>query len=194
MELCSLVLRNPLHFRIVDCYPVFSDVVKKARLDKPHLVILDIDCVEDTDELFFQLQELKRKFPDIKMMILTNTLNIKVLTKAFQAGATGFILFEDGVKYLFDAVQEILAGGTPVSKKVTQLLVNSFQITHDSLLSRRERDVLREVATGKTYAYVADVLNISVDTVRSHVQHIFEKLNVNNKSEAVIKAREARLV
>lgn len=81
-----------------------------------------------------------------------------------------------------------------MSPKIAVMIINSFHKNPKSPLTERETDVLKSLAQGKTYDYIAKELGISKDTVKTHIKHIYEKLHVSNKSDAVIKAREDRLV
>ena len=81
-----------------------------------------------------------------------------------------------------------------MSAKIANMIVSSFHLNPDTPLTDRETEVLKRLAQGKTYNYIAKELEVSRDTIKTHIRHIYDKLQVNNKSDAVIKARKENLV
>ena len=85
-------------------------------------------------------------------------------------------------------------GGAPMSTRIANMVVKSFHLNPINPLTEREHTVLQHLALGKTYSFIAQELNISKDTVKTHIQHIYDKLQVNSKDEALVKARKDNLV
>jgi len=122
--------------------------------------------------------------------------------EALKAGANGYILKKTAPGKLLDALRELYEGGAPMSSQIARKVVNAFQVraTSDtgssagtptraviSILSNRENEILELLAQGMLYKEIAARLFISQETVRKHVYHIYEKLHVNNRVEAINK-------
>src|SRR6185437_2197727 len=125
--------------------------------------------------------------------------------EALKAGANGYILKKTAPGKLLDALRELYEGGAPMSSQIARKVVNAFQVrtpgddpTSDagtttaspktiSILSNRENEILELLARGMLYKEIAARLYISQETVRKHVYHIYEKLHVNNRVEAINK-------
>ena len=109
---------------------------------------------------------------------------------SLKAGASGFILKSDGPAKIMEALSEMLKGGSPMSSSIARKVVGSFkqlEAVHELVhtLTEREKETLNLLAVGLMNKEVADKLNISAATVRTHIQHIYEKLHVNTRVEAV---------
>ena len=115
------------------------------------------------------------------------------------AGASGYLLKNTPSADIIAAVREIHAGGSPMSAIIARKVLNLFKTVAppslpDVNLTQREREVLEQLVRGMNYRMIAQELFISLDTVASHVKHIYDKLHVHSKSEAVAKALKHRLV
>jgi DNA-binding NarL/FixJ family response regulator len=118
-------------------------------------------------------------------------------THVFEAlcgGAIGYLTKDSNHLEILNAVNQVFAGGAPMSAKIANMIVRSFHINPQSPLTERETQVLQQLAQGKTYDYIAQTLFVSRDTIKTHIRHIYEKLQVDNKSDAVIKARNQNYV
>lgn len=107
--------------------------------------------------------------------------------KVFQslcAGAGGYIIKKYNLDLIAQAIDEALAGGTPMSLSIAKMVVDSFQQQLDSPLTERETEVLQSIAEGKSYSKIALDLFVSKETVRSHIKNIYRKLEVRNKADA----------
>ena len=188
----SIILKGPRNAIVT--VDKFQKAWKMVAKDRPHVIVCD-PFSEDAEMGGLEfIHKVRQDFPGIKVLVVSDTYSEELIIDVFRAGAIGFVLYEKGIEELVRAFNDILCDGAPMSREVATCLVQSFQISPDNPLTRREQDVLRQVATGKSYQYIANELHISIDTIRTHVQHIFEKLEVKNKSEAVIKAKLQKLV
>lgn len=136
---------------------------------------------------------LKPLRTDIQLMVLSAYDDADKVFKALKAGATGYILKNTEAAKLIDALRDLRKGGSPMSNEIARKVVTAFQqeiVYKDAKedLSDREREVLHWLSKGFSYKEIAAKLFISVETVRTHIRNIYEKLHVANKMEALRKA------
>ena len=179
-----------------------SDVLTK--LESNHnidLILMDIEMpvlngIETTDVV-------KRKYPHIKIIMLTVFDNDENIFNAIKAGADGYLLKEINAKDLYDGITETLNGGAAmnpsIAMKTLKLLRNPIDIENISeqehiKLTKRETEVLEHLSKGLSYSLIADNLILSTGTVRKHIENIYKKLQVHNKLEAVQKAKKNNLI
>lgn len=133
---------------------------------------------------------LKIAFPNMLFMMCTAYEDNDKIFDSLKSGASGYILKTEGPKIIIEALDDLLAGGSPMSSSIARKVVASFTNMYKKnevveTLSDREKMVLDQLAKGLIGKEVADVLNISWGTVRKHVQNIYKKLQVNTRVEAV---------
>jgi DNA-binding NarL/FixJ family response regulator len=144
---------------------------------------------------------VKKKYPQIKVLILTTFDDDENLFKAILAGASGYLLKEDNAVQLKNAIIDTINGGAAMSpiialktlNLIRQPLANNFEVENFDL-TNRELELLNQLKNGLTYEEISNNLNISYHTVRKHIENIYRKLQVNNKVEAVKKATDNRIV
>jgi DNA-binding NarL/FixJ family response regulator len=177
-----------------------EEAMVKIPLVKPNVVLMDIG-LGSTNGIDI-VKELKPQFPEILYMMCTIYEEDEKIFDALRAGANGYILKKSSPAKLLDAISELVDGGAPMSSQIAMKVVTAFKdlpvqeavapSTHIeaeeiAMLSRREKEILEWLAQGKIYKEIGKELNISAETVRKHVYHIYEKLHVNNRVEAVNK-------
>lgn len=140
-----------------------------------------IDCV----------RLLKPKLPRAQFMMLTVLEDHDLIFRSLQAGATGYLLKKTPSDRLLEAIKELHAGGAPISAQIARKIVAHFQKTPpetaDKKLSPMEGIVLTKLGRGRLYKEVADELQVSISTIRTHVHSIYQKLHVHNRTEAIRK-------
>jgi DNA-binding NarL/FixJ family response regulator len=124
--------------------------------------------------------------------MLTVFEDTEQIFRALAAGASGYLLKRLSPKKLLEAIEEVLAGGSPMSASIARKVVHSFKAAPargdaSADLSDRERAVLDGLAAGLAYKQIADQLGISIHTVRNYIRRIYEKLHVCSRTEAVAK-------
>ena len=142
------------------------------------------------------VRELKASHPEILFMMCTIYEDDEQIFEALSAGASGYILKKTPPGKLLEGIQELMEGGSPMSSQIARKVVAAFQNkksdTHSSesalaILSKREKEILEMLSKGLLYKEISDAVFISTETVRKHVYHIYEKLHVTNRVEAVNK-------
>ncbi|MGS2724999.1 response regulator [Psychroserpens sp. BH13MA-6] len=179
-----------------------SDLIN--QLEENHnldLILMDIEMpvlngIETTEII-------KKKYPHIKIIMLTVFDNDEHIFNAIKAGADGYLLKEINAKDLHDGILDTLNGGAAmnpsIALKTLKLLRNPFSIENekdkeDIKLSNRETEVLEHLSKGLNYVQIAENLILSKGTIRKHIENIYRKLQVHNKLEAVQKAKKNNLI
>jgi DNA-binding NarL/FixJ family response regulator len=176
-------------FRCLSAYGSAEAALQGLVNERPDVVLMDIhmtgmngiECVE----------RLKELLPEIQIVMLTVYEDTEQIFRALASGASGYLLQRLNPDKLLEAIQEVHAGGSPMSHSIARKVVASFQKTdrtgeeQAALLSPREQTVLECLAKGLAYKQIADQLSISVTTIRSYLRRIYEKLHVQSRSEAV---------
>jgi DNA-binding NarL/FixJ family response regulator len=176
-----------------------EEALLKIPLAKPNVVLMDINLGEGESGIDC-VRQLKPLYPEILFMMCTIYEEDEKIFEALTAGANGYILKKTAPGKLLDALRELHEGGAPMSSQIARKVVNAFQGIGASplgggspagksisILSNRENEILELLAKGMLYKEIAARLFISQETVRKHVYHIYEKLHVNNRVEAINK-------
>lgn len=147
--------------------------------------------------------EIKKRYPHIKIVMLTVFDNDENIFNAIKAGADGYLLKETKPDELHQGIVDTMNGGAAMNPSIaikTLRLLRNPMVNIDSndkekiRLTDRESEVLEQLAKGLSYSIIADNLIISPGTVRKHIENIYKKLQVHNKIEAIIKARNNKLI
>ncbi len=179
----------------------FSDAeeaLQKIPIANPDVVLMDIN-LGDGESGIDCVRQLKPLHPEILFMMCTIYEEDEKIFEALKAGANGYILKKTAPGKLLDALRELHEGGAPMSSQIARKVVNAFQGKGAdapgastagkaiNILSNRENEILELLAKGMLYKEIAARLFISQETVRKHVYHIYEKMHVNNRVEAINK-------
>ena len=171
-----------------------SEAMTKIPLLNPNVVLMDIN-LGDSESGSDCVRQLKPMVPATNFMMCTVYEDDEKIFEALRAGASGYILKKTEPQKMLDAIRELHEGGAPMSSQIARKVVFAFRNKPASpanapgieQLSYREKQILEELSRGLMYKEIASVLFISPETVRKHVYHIYEKLHVTNRVEAVNK-------
>ena len=138
------------------------------------------------------MRRLKTIHPQILCMVLTVYDKPDTVFEALKAGAVSYLLKSTSSEKILEAIEEVYNGGSPISSQIARKVIEAFAVKektneHFQLLSRREKEIIEELARGYRYKEIADKLFLSVDTVRTHIRNTYEKLQVNSRIEALKK-------
>ena len=183
-------------YKVLAAFKDCSNLVEDLKTHQPDVVLMDIDMpgMNGIDAL----KVIRQHYPDIKVLMLTVFDDNKNIFEALKSGANGYILKKTQPAKLLEYINDAYNGGAPMTASVaTQVLtmfskLESYSST-DYNLSDREKQVLQLLVNGYSYKMIAAEMFIAIDTVRSHIKKIYEKLHVNSKSEAVATAFRNKL-
>ena len=169
-----------------------GDAVAAALALRPSATLMDlrmpdVDGVEAT-------ARIKSEWPDAAIVVLTTYDTDEAIVRAIEAGASGYLLKDAPPETLLDAIRRAAAGETVLAPPVARRLIERVRDPAAGALSRREIEVLREVASGNTNAQIADQLHISQATVKTHLLHIYDKLGVADRAAAVAHAYDSNIL
>jgi len=171
-----------------------EEAIINIPMYRPNVVLMDINLggMSGIEAVRF----LKEYNPEILFMMCTIYEEDEKIFEALNAGASGYVLKKTAPDKLLEAIKELYEGGAPMSSQIARKVVATFQHKNISttpadeslgLLSKREKEILEKLSKGLLYKEIADQLYISPQTVRKHVYHIYEKLHVGTRIEAVNK-------
>lgn len=170
-----------------------EDALIKIPVYMPKVVLMDIGLGGISG--IEVVRELKAAHPDILFMMCTIYDEDEKIFEALSAGASGYILKKTSPAKLLEGISELIDGGAPMSSQIARKVVDVFQKKPATtqagspldVLSKREREILEMLSTGLLYKEISEKLSISAETVRKHLYHVYEKLHVSNRIEAVNK-------
>ncbi|HEY3402539.1 MAG TPA: response regulator transcription factor [Ohtaekwangia sp.] len=190
------MLRLNDHIKVVGAHGNPLDVKTHLHTLKPDLLIMDIDMpgMNGIDAV----ARVRSTNKDIPILMLTVFDDNKHVFDAICAGASGYLLKKHISTKLNGAIDEMMEGGSPMSPSIARMVLSSMhkKSTPDNpyQLTPKEREVLTSLSNGNSYKLIASEINISIDTVRSHIRNIYEKLHVHSQTEAVSKAINEKLI
>ena len=178
-------------FKVLDSFKTAEEALHAVPQMKPDIVIMDINLPGING--IECIRQLKDKSPATQFMMFTVYENDEKVFEALKAGASGYLLKNTGLPQLAESLKDLHSGGSPMSANIARKLVSFFRSTEKETervetLSDRENEILQLLSKGLLYKEIANGLSISIATVRQHIHHIYEKLHVQNRTEAINKA------
>lgn len=193
----SILLNGTDGYDLVGAFANCSDIIVDVEVLKPDVILMDINMPEmDGIE---GLKKLRTKNNDVKVLMLTVFDDNQNVFESIRNGANGYILKKTPPAKLLEYINEAQTGGAPMTSSIATQVLKMFSAQNHTNneeydLSEREKAVLQLLVNGYSYKLIAAELFIAIDTVRSHIKKIYDKLHVNSKGEAVAKAIKSKVV
>lgn len=192
-------IRNYLLQLLIDSFPD-TELTGYSNAEEAFAVLKD----EPVDVVLFDIElpgmsgiecmyKLKAIHLHMQCMMLTVFDDAENIFKAIKAGANSYMLKNSSPEKIIEAINDLQNGGSPMSSQIARKVIEAFQQTGNSKnefyhsLSRREQEIIQVLAKGFRYKEIADQLFVSQETIRTHIRNIYEKLQVNSRSEALKK-------
>jgi DNA-binding NarL/FixJ family response regulator len=179
--------------RCVGAFASAEDALKELPACKPDVVLMDINLPGITGVEC--VAKLKQQNPKLQILMLTTYEESDLIFASLRAGASGYLLKNMLPAEVIQAVEQVHAGGSPMSMQIARKVVNHFQqlknpASEMDKLTKREQEILSFLAKGYLYKEIGDHLGITLSTVRAHLHAIYEKLHVQSRTQAVVKFLE----
>jgi DNA-binding NarL/FixJ family response regulator len=182
---------------LLGSYPNVLDVEQQVKEFQPDVILMDIDLPGGINGID-AVKKIRRDNSSVEIIMLTVFDDNKTVLDAIIAGASGYLLKKNISEKLAAAIMEVLEGGAPMSPSIARMVIAGMQQKNTSenkyQLTSREMQILIALSEGISYKVIAAQNFISIDTVRSHVKHIYQKMQVHNQLEAVARARDEGII
>lgn len=167
------------------------NVVSEFHKAIPDIVLMDIGLPNISG--IEGVTTVKENFKNIQVLMFTVFEDDNKIFEAIKAGASGYLLKKTAPEEILEAIRSMYQGGAPMSPTIARKVIESFQKsttnTRESFnLTTRESEILHSLVDGLSYKKLGEKYFISISTVRTHIRHIYEKLHVNSKAQAVARA------
>ncbi len=195
-ESIQSMLRLNSNLNLLGAYENPMQVNSHLKSKNPDLLLMDIDMPGMTGiEAVAQVRAVNKDIPILMLTVFDDNQHV---FDAICAGASGYLLKKHISSKLFSAIEEVMEGGAPMSPSIARMVLASMQQRtmpeNPYQLTPKEKEVLTSLSKGNSYKLIGAEFDISLDTVRSHIRRIYEKLHVHSQTEAVSKAINEKLV
>lgn len=185
----AALIRRSASFKLTGDYADGETAIKEIPRHPPDVVLMDINMPGMKG--FECVRQLKTAIPQVQFLMLTVYEDSDSLFSSLKAGASGYLLKRTASSRLLEAIRDVHSGGSPMSPHLARRVVQFFSRPEGespiARLTPGEKEFLDQLANGYAYKEIADRMKISIDTVRSYVRTVYEKLHVHSRTEAVVK-------
>ncbi len=191
-----IVLEGEPGMTVHGAYTTGKDALESLRTFCPDIMVTNTVLPPDMTGTEL-IERAKKMLPELDVLVYTSHGDRNNLVAALRAGADGYILQGGGPRELIEAVRSLHAGGAPLSPRIARKVIQEFHAAsaeEQHLLTPREHEILRYAGKGMSYKELATRLNISINTVHTHITKIYEKLQATSRKDALVKARRKGLV
>lgn len=184
----KLYFESYLDFRLSGIFNTSKEILKLFNQIQPDIILIEI--IENKSAEINVIQKLKFMNDKTKIVVLSASKDLDLIKQSFRSGAVGYVTKPVSQRTLYNALHSISCQGAFISNDVAQQVVSIFKRKSLPLFSERENQVIDFLQEGATYKYIADKLYVTASAINFHIQNIYLKLNVNSKSEALLKLAE----
>lgn len=185
-------------FSCVGAFADSNDILFQLKRILPDVVLMDIEMPGMNG--IEAVKIIKQNFPLVQVLMQTIFHDDDNIFNAICAGASGYILKTTSPAGYIEAIKDVYNGGSPMTGSIARRVLEIFQkniipsANHDYQLTPKEKEILQQLVKGKSFKMIADAINVSYETVRTHMKNIYTKLHVNSNTEAVSKALQEKIV
>lgn len=196
-ESLASLLSLTQEYKVLATYPDCANIKDQVIQWTPQVILMDIDMPGINGiEAVKVIRQFNREVQIIMLTVFDDNSHV---FDALSAGANGYLLKKYISEKLLHAIQEVLEGGAPMSPSIARMVIQNMQeplkvAGNDYHLTNREKEILQSLSRGNSFKMIAADLTISLDTVRTHIKRIYDKLHVRSQIEAVSKAINEKLV
>jgi DNA-binding NarL/FixJ family response regulator len=189
-EALSFLIDGTEGFQLMGAFGNCMEVIEQVKKYEPDVILMDIDLPEVSG--IEAVKRIKKRFSYIDILMLTVFDDDERVFESIKAGATGYLLKKTAPARILEAIREVFEGGAPMSPSIARRVMLNLHsrpehIEEISQLSNRELEILQHLSEGKSYKMVAESCQITIETVRTHIKRIYEKLQVHSVTEAIAK-------
>ncbi|MBA2610791.1 MAG: response regulator transcription factor [Bacteroidetes bacterium] len=180
------------NYKVLNSYSNVEDALLHLVNDKPQVILLDIELpgIKGIEAI----PKIKHILPKTYILMLTVYDNEDNVFNALTKGASGYLTKSDNTEKIIDAIQEVVDGGAPMSMNIAKIVIKSFHKNQNSPLTKRETEILEQIANGKSRSKIAKQMFIDLETVKSHIKNIYIKLNVHSREDAIKEAKNNKYI
>ncbi len=189
-ESLSMLVSKSKGFELLGAYENCNEVEAHIEILKPDVVLMDIEMAGVNG--IEGLKIIRKNFKEVNVLILTVFEDNERVFEAIRAGANGYILKKTPPQKILEAIEDVHTGGAPMTSSIARKVLELFpkqpaRNQEIDMLSAREQEVLQLLIDGYSYKMIASKLEVALDTVRTHIRRIYEKLHVHSVHEAIKK-------
>lgn len=193
----TMLINGSDGFEVLASFKNCNNVLAEIKMYNPNVILMDIDMPVTNG--IAGLKQIRLVNTEVKILMLTVFDDNKNVFEAISNGANGYVLKKTPPAKLLEYILEAQSGGAPMTSSIATQVLKMFSSFHSEKgeqynLSEREKEVLSLLVNGYSYKMISAEMYIAIDTVRSHIKKIYEKLHVNSKSEAVAKAFKDKIL
>jgi DNA-binding NarL/FixJ family response regulator len=190
-EMLAVLISGSDGYKCVATYENGEDAIAGIPVLEPDVVMVDIHLPGLSG--IETVTKLKVMFPEMQFIMCTSLEDPETIFKALQAGASGYLVKSTSPTKILEAIADAHTGGSPMSSQIARKVITFFQTKKEYVnkelgkLSTREQEILDYLSKGYRYKEIAALLFINIETVRKHIHNIYEKLQVNSRTDALNK-------
>jgi DNA-binding NarL/FixJ family response regulator len=185
----QMLIDGSVGFKCAQTFGTAEEALEKLPGLCPDVALMDINLPGMNG--INAVKILKAQCPHTQFIMSTIYEDDESIFDSLKAGASGYLLKKTAPVKILESILEVYNGGSPMSGQIARKVIASFQhkdsIDNSEILTLREKEILKSLAKGLRYKEIASELNIGLETVRSHARNIYEKLQVQSRTEAINK-------